>query len=227
MNGPGVIKGGKTEVDSDGDGMPDKWEYYYGLNPYSNSDQNGDLDSDGYTNVEEYLNKTDPGKGDGIISDRTYYILIRHSQKALDIKDRSVAEGTLVVQNTQQKVSRQIWHVTSVDENYYSIINDSSNLCLDLKDQSVSDSTLIVQSAYIGDFSQQWHIEFLGEGYYSITNRQSGKSPEVEAASTDDGIPLIQRYFVDSTNQQFMLVPSDLYYSKPVVFITRLAPTYK
>ena len=220
MNGPGVIKGGKTEVDSDGDGMPDKWEYYYGLNPYSNSDQNGDLDSDGYTNVEEYLNKTDPGKGDGIISDRTYYILIRHSQKALDIKDRSVAEGTLVVQNTQQKVSRQIWHVTSVDENYYSIINDSSNLCMDLKDQSVSDSTLIVQSAYIGDFSQQWHIEFLGEGYYSITNRQSGKSPEVEAASTDDGIPLIQRYFVDSTNQQFMLVPSDLYYSKPVVFIT-------
>jgi pectate lyase len=46
--------------DSDGDGMPDAWEVKYGLNPNDPSDANGDLNRSGYTNIEEYLNGTDP-----------------------------------------------------------------------------------------------------------------------------------------------------------------------
>ncbi|HEY4233190.1 MAG TPA: hypothetical protein VGM76_07175 [Lacipirellulaceae bacterium] len=37
--------------------MPDAWEVRYGLNP-NVADNNGDFDSDGYTNLEEYLNET-------------------------------------------------------------------------------------------------------------------------------------------------------------------------
>ncbi|XEC95809.1 Ig-like domain-containing protein [Paenibacillus tarimensis] len=55
--------GGWTELfsapapqDSDHDGMPDEWELGNGLNPHDSDDRNGDLDSDGYTNLEEYLN---------------------------------------------------------------------------------------------------------------------------------------------------------------------------
>lgn len=44
-------------VDSDHDGMPDAWEQTRGLNPNDASDRNGDDDSDGYTNLEEYLNQ--------------------------------------------------------------------------------------------------------------------------------------------------------------------------
>lgn len=41
--------------DSDGDGMPDQWEKKHpDLNPEI-ADNNGDLDGDGYTNLEEYL----------------------------------------------------------------------------------------------------------------------------------------------------------------------------
>jgi pectate lyase len=47
-------------VDSDGDGMPDWWEIKYGLNPRDPSDADGDLNGSGYTNLEEYLNGTDP-----------------------------------------------------------------------------------------------------------------------------------------------------------------------
>ena len=43
-------------ADGDHDGMPDKWETDNGLNPGNASDGNGDSDSDGYTNLEEYLN---------------------------------------------------------------------------------------------------------------------------------------------------------------------------
>ncbi|MHC4398483.1 MAG: pectate lyase family protein [Planctomycetota bacterium] len=45
--------------DSDLDGMPDAWEKTHGLNAEA-ADHNGDIDRDGYTNVEEYANGTDP-----------------------------------------------------------------------------------------------------------------------------------------------------------------------
>ena len=39
-----------------GDGMPTYWELQHGLDPNAR-DNNGDFDSDGYTNLEEYLNE--------------------------------------------------------------------------------------------------------------------------------------------------------------------------
>lgn len=49
-----------TKLDVDGDNMPDLWEGKYGLNPSDKSDAQGDLDSDGFSNLEECLAKTDP-----------------------------------------------------------------------------------------------------------------------------------------------------------------------
>ena len=46
--------------DTDGDGMPDRWEHTFGLNPNDYEDNSLDNDSDGYTNIEEFLNSTDP-----------------------------------------------------------------------------------------------------------------------------------------------------------------------
>jgi len=46
-------------ADSDSDGMPDAWETVHGLNPAVN-DAAGNPDHDGYTNLEEYQNGTDP-----------------------------------------------------------------------------------------------------------------------------------------------------------------------
>ncbi|MAV38777.1 MAG: hypothetical protein CMJ59_25345 [Planctomycetaceae bacterium] len=54
--------------------MPDEWQNRYGLDPHSvdegppnddvvwypNNEASRDLDGDGYTNLEEYLNGTDP-----------------------------------------------------------------------------------------------------------------------------------------------------------------------
>jgi hypothetical protein len=55
-----VLRSGPAPVDSDGDGMPDDWEIRHGLNPHDPSDAALDSDHDGYTNLEEYLNGTDP-----------------------------------------------------------------------------------------------------------------------------------------------------------------------
>lgn len=40
--------------DSDGDGMPDAWERYFGLNPADPKDATQDADGDGYTNLQEF-----------------------------------------------------------------------------------------------------------------------------------------------------------------------------
>jgi hypothetical protein len=53
---------GTPRVDSDGDGMPDEWEKRYKLNPNDSSDANGDLNGDGYTNIEKYINGINPKK---------------------------------------------------------------------------------------------------------------------------------------------------------------------
>ena len=74
-NGTGKIINSQKEVggypelrtygvpaDSDHDGMPDDWERKHGFNPDAAADGAQDEDKDGYTNLEEYLNKTDPKK---------------------------------------------------------------------------------------------------------------------------------------------------------------------
>jgi hypothetical protein len=50
------IRPAGSPADSDRDGMPDWWEGAHVLNPREHVDGNGDRDSDGYTNLEEYLN---------------------------------------------------------------------------------------------------------------------------------------------------------------------------
>ena len=42
--------------DTDMDGMPDDWETANGLNPNDPGDANGDINGDGYTNIEKYIN---------------------------------------------------------------------------------------------------------------------------------------------------------------------------
>ena len=47
-------------LDADADGLPDEWEKKHSLNPSDAADANADADSDGFTNLEEFLAKTDP-----------------------------------------------------------------------------------------------------------------------------------------------------------------------
>lgn len=50
----------QVPVDTDHDGMPDAWEEKHGFKDDDSADGAGDADADGYTNLEEFLNGTDP-----------------------------------------------------------------------------------------------------------------------------------------------------------------------
>lgn len=56
---PSLVSG-VAPTDSDHDGMPDAWELTHGLDPANPNDGPQDFDGDGYTNLEEFLNSTDP-----------------------------------------------------------------------------------------------------------------------------------------------------------------------
>jgi hypothetical protein len=53
---------GEPYQDADKDGMPDAWEKKYGLDPRDPSDAGGDINGDGYMNIEKYINGIDPGQ---------------------------------------------------------------------------------------------------------------------------------------------------------------------
>lgn len=56
VGGYPTLPTGTAPTDSDNDGMPNTWETALGLNP-NVANNNADFDSDGYTDLEEYLNE--------------------------------------------------------------------------------------------------------------------------------------------------------------------------
>ncbi len=57
----------ESDLDSDNDGLPNGWEGAYGLDPHDNTSTNGatgDLDEDGVSNTNEYVNGTFPNDPD-------------------------------------------------------------------------------------------------------------------------------------------------------------------
>ena len=57
-----TYKSSQVAIDSDGDGMPDDWERKNKLNAMNAGDGRVDTDTDGYTNLEEFLNGTNPNE---------------------------------------------------------------------------------------------------------------------------------------------------------------------
>ena len=55
-----MLSSGSAPKDTDMDGMPDEWEEHFGFNSLNATDSILDFDDDGYTNIEEYLNQTNP-----------------------------------------------------------------------------------------------------------------------------------------------------------------------
>ena len=49
-----------NDWDTDRDGIPNVWETRNGLNPANAADRNKDMDGDGYTNLEQYINSLVP-----------------------------------------------------------------------------------------------------------------------------------------------------------------------
>jgi len=108
-------------TDFDEDGLPDWWEKQYGLDPLDATGDNGadgDPDGDGWTNLEEFINGTNPKETDGGLplystgfepAPAEGYVL-----GALDGQDDWSADASVTVQN-QVKLEQQAAQIGGFD----------------------------------------------------------------------------------------------------------------
>ena len=69
-----IIKRKPLNWDSDNDEMPDGWEVRYSLDPLNPADAGIDSDSDGYSNIIEYLHGSIPNDSESIPSPIVFFI---------------------------------------------------------------------------------------------------------------------------------------------------------
>jgi YD repeat-containing protein len=77
-----------TVRDTDNDGIPDEWEMSFGLNPELN-DATFDPDSDGYSNLQEYINGTHPAARIEVVDSTINKDMGKYNSIALDSNNKA------------------------------------------------------------------------------------------------------------------------------------------
>ncbi len=143
------------------------------------------------------------------IQDGEYHFRLRNSGKYLYISqsgDKSVYDdGATARQHTLAGQDREIWSVSKVDDEYYSIINKQSGKALDVENNNSDNGEDIHQWTYYGSDNQLWKIEEIGRGYVKITSKMSGKVVEVSYPGYDENQNVQQWEYLDNKNQEWRL----------------------
>jgi serine protease AprX len=85
-----------TNPDTDNDGMPDGWEYFYGLDPRSALDAMVDVDGDDLVNLSEFLVGTDPRLADtdgDFLNDGQEVLIYGSNPQDIDTDDDGLTDG--------------------------------------------------------------------------------------------------------------------------------------
>jgi hypothetical protein len=91
--------------DTDGDGMPDRWELSYGFDPSNPSDAHTDADGDGVSNLDEFLQGSNPG------------------DDLLEFWDPNPLTSALTTATTGEKPQSKVWFFGST---WWAVFPDSS-----------------------------------------------------------------------------------------------------
>ncbi len=140
------------------------------------------------------------------IDQNAYYsVVARHSGKALDVRDRSLANGALLQQWTSRGSDNQKWRFSSVGGGYYRIVAKHSGKALDVQGGSSANGAAVQQWDYVGGTNEQWQLVRLSNGAYRIVARHSGKALDVRDVSTANGAGIQQWDVSGGTNQEWTL----------------------
>lgn len=215
--GVGTVANGEAPLDTDQDGMPDSWEETYGFNINSKVDQNQDYDFDGYTNIEEYLNGTNPLEGVATAKDGTFVLQLEKSGKVVGANESSANSLALVQDFAKEYI--QAWILTEVDDSYFKIINKESGLALSVKDASTTIGDSIIQQTYSGADNQLWQISPKDEGFFSFINKNSGLSLSLTDGDTTENTVFIQDNYLDSTYQRIRMLYYNNAFNPPLITV--------
>ena len=138
-------------ADDDNDGMPNHWEDQYNLNKLLD-DSSDDPDLDGYTNIEEFINKTDPLNS------------VPYTPLSLSISSKAHLDNNLKFALKQSFPNTIIDHT-----NIIFTIKSPSNVSLKVVDAIGREVVSLVNSfLYEGEYKIIWDINYLEPGPYLI-----------------------------------------------------------
>lgn len=135
---------------------------------------------------------------------RVVNFIARHSNKCLDVKDDSKADGAPLIQYSCGSGLNQQFELIPTGS-YYQIVARSSGKCVEVRAASGGNRAVIQQLACNGGANQRFQIVDTGGGFNKLVIRSSGKCVDVDGASTANLAPILQFTCNGQTNQQFRL----------------------
>ena len=117
LDNDGIIDA--LDTDADGDGIEDKLEIKYGLNPFDNTDAEKDFDNDGFTNIDEIQSGKDP-------KDPSSYPIVID----IDITPKTIDFGIISVNETLEK-EISLLNNSNIPVQISAILQDSKNLSVE------------------------------------------------------------------------------------------------
>ncbi len=123
----------------------------------------------------------------------TSTLVMKHSDKCLDIEDRSDDKEAKVVQSQCDGSDYQIWKLLPVagKTDVFTIKNQATGMCLDVAREDLDDGADIIQWPCHGELNQQWRISARGD-FFRLEAQHSGKCLHIAKGKKHSGKPATQ-----------------------------------
>ena len=143
-----------------------------------------------------------PNIGKGDFPD-VYGIISVYSNKAMDVKDKSLNSGARIQQWTLQASNNdnQRWLFEYVSDNTYYIRSKASGLYLTA--MGIGNDGKVEQHDFRNNNTQQWDIVEVETGIYTIASKYSGRVLDVSGPSMDNGAEIHLWENLQAANQKW------------------------
>lgn len=129
----------------------------------------------------------------------------RHSDKSLDVTERSNQDGANIQQWSYADQPNQNWDVIDLGNNEAAIISRQSGRALTVQGGRDNNGANIIQQRWSGSRQQRWRLESIGSGYYRIVSVDNGKCLDVTEQGRQDGANIQLWNYANQANQQWRL----------------------
>jgi hypothetical protein len=134
-----------------------------------------------------------------------YYIVAKHSGKAIAVADASKDNNANIVQWDIALRDNHWFKLEDADNGYFYIVAYHSGKGLAVADASKDNNANIVQWDIVARDNHQFQLKDAGNGYFYIVAKHSGKGLAVDSVSKEDNANIIQWDILVKDNHQWKL----------------------
>jgi hypothetical protein len=173
----------------------------------NNGRDNNGRDNNSRDNTDRDNNRGGPGIGNRPNGQVSYSgpIMNRHSNKALDVTERSNQDGANIQQWSYADQPNQNWDVIDLGNGEAAIISRQSGRALTVQGGRDNNGANIIQRSWNGTPQQRWRLEQTGGDYYRIVSVDNGKCLDVTSQGRQDGANIQLWDYANQANQQWRL----------------------